>query len=96
MNFDNIRKAWRRAKSFKLVGSVQFTPYNPVGAEIAAANYCLLIDAEGDLVDDLVLFDSWAQSINRACDARMIVDSPDIQHSLRCFASRLWVDPERL
>ncbi len=102
MNFDNIRKTWRRAKSFGLTGAEIFIPEKCEGAEIAAANFCLLLDATPELktvedyVDDLVLFDTWAISINKACDSRMITDSPDIQNALKCFASRLWFDPSQL
>jgi len=110
MDLANLVSAHKRAKHFGNIRfSGPFSVLGKTGPFIAARNYCMLLDATDtpqigvrvfssvdEALEELVLLDSWARSINAYCDSHMIANDEDAKTAFACFRSRLFVDPSLL
>lgn len=88
--------AYKRAKSFPVEYAGPFTALS-----IRGRNFAWLFDADreitpDDALDDLHVFNWWAERLNAACDAGLLRDNLDLQYELASFKSRIWVDPTKL
>ena len=94
MRLDNLSQAYKRAWHFAIPFDGAFSVVSSEGPAIAARNYALLLDS--DPTPDLsavVVFDMWAASINRYCDAHRVMDDDTARWALSSFLSRMWFDP---
>lgn len=61
-----------------------------------AVDVLVSVPSATERLEELLILDMWAQSINKYCDKHKISNDQLAQEAFACFASRLWIDVSKL